>query len=178
MQRTGRHFIITKKAHRCYTLFIVDLNIEKGWSRYGRKGHDSSEKRSIYSRVFCNSLMLCNSTCSTALPRIYALVTRGAGGATLLNRSLQRKSINFGTTANVVKDQCGTSTMVLQVCTSTRHQVAVWVGLHQKSGKSGVGDWAPTVRWVIHHRNDLPLMIYIKSKWSHHWESTHQPKSL
>ena len=113
VQRTGRHFVVTKSTSLLH--IFVDLNIEKGRSRYGRKGHDSSEKRSIYSRVFCNSLMLCNSTCSTALPRIYALVTRGAGGATLLNRSLQRKSINFGTTANVVKDQCGTSTLVLQV---------------------------------------------------------------
>ena len=101
MHWTGRHFVVTKSTSLLH--IFVDLNIEKGRSRYGRKGHDSSEKRSIYSRVFCNSLMLCNSTCSTALPRIYALVTRGAGGATLLNRSLQRKSINFGTTANVVQ---------------------------------------------------------------------------
>ena len=135
---------------------IVDLNIEKGRSRYGRKGHDSSEKRSIYSRVFCNSLMLCNSTCSTALPRIYALVTRGAGGATLLNRSLQRKSINFGTTANVVKDQCGTSTLVLQVpapgtrwwfgsgCTRSRESLALEIG-RQPSDESYTS--VMTCRW-------------------------------
>ena len=46
--------------------------------------------------------------------------------------------------------QCGKGPMWYKhlgaTSTSTRHQVVVWVGLHQKSGKSGVGDWAPTVR--------------------------------
>ena len=55
-----------------------------------------------------------------------------------------KKVDKFWHHCQVVKDQCGTSTLVLQV-PAPGSRWWFW-GLHQKSGKSGVGDWAPTVR--------------------------------